>query len=279
MPCNRLTRKVQTKAFVTDLFAHSERFQRKSKNSEESLAFTLVELLVVISIIGLLAGLSVPAISKAQNSARTSASISNLKQIHVLMQTYLADASGIYPKPVYWSGQDAGVWPDQNLGVYWRRLIWNAAYPSSSFWDPKFGEGEAKGGSYTKVMWCPVMTSRYGSTNFVEGHGSYAMNTYFCCWDGSPSRRASALTGMGKKEPYIMAGALNPKQPKIGTGPYVESSKFPYDTPDNWYNLAYAYGSGTNKALGLFLDGRIELIDQATGGQLNSLLKDSSNLE
>ena len=242
-------------------------------------AFTLVELLVVISIIGLLAGLSVPAILKAQNSARTAASVSNLHQIHVLMQTYLGENDGVYPKPVYWPGQNAGVWPDQNLGVYWRRLIWNAAYPSSSFWDPKFGEGDAKGGSYTKIMWCPVMTAKNGSTNFVEGHGSYAMNTYFCCWDGSPARRASGVAGMGKKEPYIMAGALNPSQPKIGTGPYVESSLFPYDTPAQWYNLAYAYGSGTNKALGLFIDGRIQLIDKADAIQLNSLLKDSTDFQ
>jgi len=253
--------------------------KRTKEVTERTLAFTLVELLVVISILGLLAGLSIPAITKAQASARTSASMSNLKQIHVLMQNYLAENNGIYPKPVYWSGENSGVWPDQNIGVYWRRLIWNAAYPSSTFWDPKFGEGEAKGGSYTKVMWCPVMTLKNGSTNFVEGHGSYAMNTYFCCWDGSPLRRAAGLAGMGRQEPYVMTGTLNPAQPKIGTGPYVESSREPYDTPAQWYNLAYAYGSGTNKALGLFLDGRIELIDKTKGIQLHSLLNNSSDFQ
>jgi prepilin-type N-terminal cleavage/methylation domain-containing protein len=76
---------------------------------ERALAFTLVELLVVISILGLLAGLSIPAITKAQASARTSASMSNLKQIHVLMQNYLAENNGIHPKPVYWSGENSGV--------------------------------------------------------------------------------------------------------------------------------------------------------------------------
>ena len=251
----------------------------RSKKKSLFEAFTLVELLVVISIIGLLGGLSIPAISKAQNSARTAASTSNLHQIHVLMQTYLGESSGIYPKPVYWSGQNAGVWSDQNIGVYWRRLIWNASYPSSSFWDARFGEGEAKGGSYTKVMWCPIMTSKYGSTNFVEGHGSYSMNPYFNSWDGSPRRRAAQIVGMGKKEPYVMAGAPSKGLPKIGTGPYAESSRYPYDTADNWYNMAYAYGSGTNKALALFIDGRIELIDQQKGLEINSLLKNGDDFQ
>ena len=83
--------------------------KRTKEVMERALAFTLVELLVVISILGLLAGLSIPAITKAQASARTSASMSNLKQIHVLMQNYLAENNGIHPKPVYWSGENSGV--------------------------------------------------------------------------------------------------------------------------------------------------------------------------
>lgn len=240
--------------------------------------FTLVELLVVISILGLLAGLSIPVISKGLNSAKTSTSTSNLHQIHVLMQTYLTENNGIYPKPRY-GPKESGIWNDQDLQVYWRRLIWNASYPSSGFWDAKFGEGEAKGGSYTKIMWCPVMKSKYGFTNFVEGHGSYAMNTYFSCWDGSPPRRAIQIVGMGKTEPFIVAGAPSKNQPQIGTGPYVESSSYPYDTSDDWYNMAYAYGSAADKGLALFVDGRVELIDKQKGMQINSLIKNGNDFQ
>ena len=52
-------------------------------------AFTLVELLVVISILGLLAGLSIPAISAGRASAQTAASTTNLKQIHTMVTTFL----------------------------------------------------------------------------------------------------------------------------------------------------------------------------------------------
>ena len=60
-------------------------------------AFTLVELLVVISIIGLLAGLAIPAISRAQKSAQNTTSISNLRQIGVLLNLYSSENSGRLP--------------------------------------------------------------------------------------------------------------------------------------------------------------------------------------
>jgi prepilin-type processing-associated H-X9-DG protein/prepilin-type N-terminal cleavage/methylation domain-containing protein len=58
-----------------------------------SIAFTLVELLVVISIIGLLAGLAVPAISSGLKSAKAGACLSNLHQIGVATMAYTADNS------------------------------------------------------------------------------------------------------------------------------------------------------------------------------------------
>jgi len=53
--------------------------------------FTVIELLVVISIIALLIGILLPAIGKARESAKVTGSKSNLRQLGVAMHTYASD--------------------------------------------------------------------------------------------------------------------------------------------------------------------------------------------
>ena len=60
-------------------------------------SFTLVELLVVIAIIGLLAGLSVPAISRATAKAESTGCVNNLRQIGTAMNLFAAENSGYLP--------------------------------------------------------------------------------------------------------------------------------------------------------------------------------------
>jgi prepilin-type N-terminal cleavage/methylation domain-containing protein/prepilin-type processing-associated H-X9-DG protein len=59
--------------------------------------FTLVELLVVISVIGLLMGILVPALNKVRGSANRTYCMSNLRQIGVAMRSYLDDNRDVFP--------------------------------------------------------------------------------------------------------------------------------------------------------------------------------------
>jgi prepilin-type N-terminal cleavage/methylation domain-containing protein len=58
--------------------------------------FTLVELLVVISIIGLLSTLAVVSLGSARSRARDARRISDIRQIQTALELYFAD-QGIYP--------------------------------------------------------------------------------------------------------------------------------------------------------------------------------------
>ncbi|HEV2330188.1 MAG TPA: prepilin-type N-terminal cleavage/methylation domain-containing protein, partial [Verrucomicrobiae bacterium] len=73
-------------------FQQSQNAKRKS-----NIAFTLVELLLVIAIIAILAAMLFPALSQAQLRAKRIQCLNNLRQMAAAAQVYTGDFLGLYP--------------------------------------------------------------------------------------------------------------------------------------------------------------------------------------
>ncbi len=90
-------------------------------------AFTLVELLVVIVIIGILTALLFPALSRARSLSQSTVCKNHLHQIGLSMQMYVAEHS-IYPSAMGGGGPPFKTWPEQ-LAPYdplnWTNLDWH----------------------------------------------------------------------------------------------------------------------------------------------------------
>ncbi len=165
--------------------------------------FTLVEMLVVITIIAILASLLLPAMEKALEEARRSTCVNNLKQIAGVQLTYATDHDGTLPLG------SGGAW-DNGRGIRLEKII--APY-AGVLWAS--GDLHVIGGIFVcpsspvRVANCNANGSlnpsgvytRYshdGSTG--QSLNSYAGNRYNSCGPGVPSQRVG----------YIQAPSRNP---------------------------------------------------------------------
>src|SRR5689334_14745771 len=141
-------------------------------NKESSLGgFTLIELLVVIAIIAVLAGLLLPALSKAKQKAKTINCLSNMKQWGTATILYMGD----YEDKIPLFCDD---YPPTGALPFW----YNKLSPYVARQNNNYGWGAVDGEIYSyKILKCPA--GNYGPPPYCTL--TPAQFGLWNCWIGS----------------------------------------------------------------------------------------------
>ncbi len=125
--------------------------------------FTLVELLVVISIIAILIALLLPALAKAKQEALSVQCASNLKSLGQITAEYTDTYDGFLPFGADWSQFIGGEYPSIGPENQWNSLLFafDSGESTIQLYDPapnvpqSFRDNSGLWEHYLAMVWCP----------------------------------------------------------------------------------------------------------------------------
>ena len=211
---------------------------RNSLNKNNNKAFTLIELLIVLSVIAVLMAILLPSVYRIRNSAKNLICQSNLRQIGMAWKMYLDDNDGRFPRGVNKASLYGGV---NTNGGNNRPLNPYLNIPDSSVPGPK-----------AEIFKCPfddmVFSSWLGN--------SYKGNLFLC--------DQTQVSNLIFDSNDILKNAVNARLPNLKLSNIDSPSHLFLAGDDYWYiiftqnNTRYSWHTDPECANILFMDGHVQ---------------------
>jgi len=225
--------------------------------------FTVIELLVVVSIIAILAALLLPAIGLARESARKIACASNQRQVMMAVLLYADDSDGLLPHAKVTSGLAPALWGIGGDQAYWYHEAIVGQYLEQS------GAGISADRSTTLVCASTPLhqsyKSNYGLNRRIVVAPTSVDQFRHACPIQALSRASETVLLVESKDPRFHPGNGTPP-PVPAHDPDGAGSKWQAGTPASWYSWYRAHGGGCN--LG-FADGHVRFSPDASRESLD----------
>ena len=233
--------------------------------------FTLIELLIVVSVIAILAGLLLPALNSARGKARTASCSSNLKGFALGMTAYAGDSND-YSTPAY---QENGVSQYWTNNLYYRKIMQQNEIP-----------GDTNHTCWNKALRCPEAGSPPGWEEHYVKDGkvplgkAYSMVVADSSWQNGalrftdicePSRAYLFLDGKVETA-RVLVPPYGPEGYFTVGGETTAQMPNPAPRHNARYNVAHWDGHISSKSASLIVDKngaesifRVRKITKATG--------------